>query len=319
MTSTAGVALVEVVRSGLVECVHRGHVVVLGPHGAIVTTRGDAGAPMFPRSSNKPLQAVGLLEAGFVGTEDQLALAAASHSGEPEHIAVVRTMLVDAGVEATELRCPPDLPLDETARRAVLASGQEPQRILMNCSGKHAAMLSTCAGNGWPREGYLDPDHRVQRALARAASELAGESIGTIGVDGCGAPLFALSLTALARAFLRLVSADYGPAYDVAVAMRARPDLVAGTGRSATRLMSGIPGLLAKDGAEGVWAAAVPGVGAVAVQIDDGAMRAADRVVVAALRRLGLDADVLDELATAAVLGGGARVGEIRMISGTLA
>ena len=281
------VPLVEVVRSGLVECVHRGHVVVLGPDGSVLSAQGEIDATMFPRSCNKPLQAVGLLRAGFTGSQQQLALAAASHSGEPVHVAVARSILADAGVAEDQLRCPPDLPIDETARRAVLAAGGGPQRILMNCSGKHAAMLSTCATRGWPLDGYLDPTHPVQLELARTVGELAGQSIEAVGVDGCGAPIYALSLTGLARAFLRLADAVDGPEHAVAAAMRAHPHLVAGTARTATRLMAGLPGLVAKDGAEGVWAAARPGIGAVAVKIEDGAMRAADRVVVAALRGLG--------------------------------
>jgi L-asparaginase II len=326
--SAGPVPLVEVVRSGFVECVHRGHVVVLGPDGTVRLARGQVDAPMFPRSCNKPLQAVGLLRAGFTGRQQQLALAAASHSGEPVHVAVARSILADAGVAEDELRCPPDLPMDETARRAVLAAGGGPQRIFMNCSGKHAAMLSTCATRGWPRAGYLNPDHPLQLELARTVAELAGQSIDAIGVDGCGAPIYALSLTGLARAFLRLADAVDGPEQTVAAAMRAYPNLVAGTGRTATRLMAGLPGLVAKDGAEGVWAAALPGVGAVAAKIEDGAMRAADRVVVAALSGrlvrdgrpgpggLGASAPVLDELAAEALFGGGRQVGEVRMIAG---
>ena len=320
----AAVPLVEVVRSGLVESVHRGHVVVLGPAGSVRTARGDVDATMFPRSGNKPLQAVGLLRAGFTATERQLALAAASHSGEPVQVAVVRSILADGGVDEGELHCPSDLPLDDAARRAVLASGGAPRPILMNCSGKHAAMLSTCAGRGWSRPDYLDPSHPVQLELARTVSELAGQNIGAVGVDGCGAPVYALSLTGLARAFLRLADAADGPEHAVATAMRAHPDLVGGTGRTVTRLLAGVEGLVAKDGAEGVWAAALPGIGAVAVKIDDGAMRAADRVVVAGLRGLvapaGPDAAaaVLDEFAVEPVLGGGRPVGVVRMIPGAL-
>lgn len=324
-TDTAdSVALVEVVRSGLVESVHRGHVVVLGPDGSVQTARGEIDAPMFPRSCNKPLQAVGLLRAGLTGSREQLALASASHSGETVHVAVARSILADAGVAEHELRCPPDLPLDEAARRAVLAASGGPQRIFMNCSGKHAAMLSTSAARGWLLDGYLDPTHPVQLELARTVAELAGQSIEAVGVDGCGAPIYALSLSGLARAFLRLADAVDGPEHEVAAAMRAHPELVGGTGRTVTRLMAGLTGLVAKDGAEGVWAAAVPGVGAVAVKIEDGAMRAADRVVVAALREplaaggLGAAAPFLDELAVEPLFGGGRPVGEIRMIPGAL-
>ena len=309
-----GVPLVEIVRNGLVEGGHHGHVVVIGADGAVLSCVGDVAGSMFPRSCNKPMQAVGLLEAGFRGDAEQLALAAASHSGLPRHIAVVRSTLADADLAEGELGCPPDLPLDQAAARAILAGGGGPRPILMNCSGKHAAMLSVCVGNEWSRGDYLDPAHPLQQILARTTAGLAGEGIDTVGVDGCGAPLFSLSLTGLARAFLRMADATDGHAHTVAAAMRGHPELVAGPGRTATRLMAGVPGLLAKDGAEGVWAAALPGGGAVAVKIDDGAMRAADRVVVAALRRLGIDSPVLDELAEEPLLGGGRPVGEVRMI-----
>jgi L-asparaginase II len=328
LTGRAGsVPLVEVVRSGLVEGVHRGRVAVLAPDGSVLLARGPIEEPMFPRSSNKPLQAVGLLRAGFAGTQPQMALAAASHSGEDRHVAVVRSILSDSGVDEDELRCPPDLPIDEAARRTVLAGGGAPRPILMNCSGKHAAMLGTCAVRGWPRRHYLDPAHPVQIELARTVSELAGQDIDVVGVDGCGAPVYALSLAGLARAFLRLVDdADPSgvprPEGQVTAAMRAHPELVGGTGRTVTRLIAGVPGLVAKDGAEGVWAAALPGAGAVAVKIEDGAMRAADRVVVAALRFLaasvGQEHAVLDELAVAPLLGGGQPVGEVRMIADSL-
>jgi L-asparaginase II len=318
------VPLVEVIRSGLVEGIHRGHVVILGADGSVRTTRGQVDVPMFPRSCNKPLQAVGLLRAGYSAPQEQVALAASSHSGEPVHVALARSILAAAGVDESALRCPPDLPMDEAARRIVLAAGGGPRPIMMNCSGKHAAMLATCVARGWPTADYLDPAHPVQVELARAVSELAGQSIGAVGVDGCGAPVYALSLTSLARAFLRLADANDGPEHEVATAMRTQPHLVGGTDRTVTRLLAGLPGLVAKDGAEGVWAAALPGVGAVAVKIEDGAMRAADRVVVAALdgrpgaAGLGASAPVLAELAVEDLLGGGRPVGAVRMIAGAL-
>jgi L-asparaginase II len=188
----------------------------------------------------------------------------------------------------------------------------------MNCSGKHAAMLLTCQVNGWDIAGYRDPDHPLQRALRTTVEDLAAETVAAVGVDGCGAPLFGLTLTGVARAFGRVASAAGGPERAVADAMRAHPDLVGGSGRTATLLMAGIPGLIAKDGAEGVFAAALPDGSAVAVKIDDGAPRAADRAVVAGLRRLGGCAPVLDDLATAPVLGGDAQVGTIHFREGLL-
>jgi L-asparaginase II len=176
-------------------------------------------------------------------------------------------------------------------------------------------MLATCVVNGWPLDDYRDAKHPLQVALAAAVSDLAGEPIAATGIDGCGAPVFALSLTALARGFQRLVDAP-PTSFErlVADTMRADPELVAGTGQDDTRLMRGVPGLLAKGGAEGVVAVAVPEVGAVAIKVADGAMRARMPVLVSALRRLGISAPVLDELETVAVLGGGRRVGEVRSV-----
>ena len=183
----------------------------------------------------------------------------------------------------------------------------------MNCSGKHAAMLATCVVRGWPLPGYLAQDAPLQVALAAAVAELAGEPVAHVAVDGCGAPQHALTLTGLARAYGRLVRAPEGsPERRTADAMRAHPDVVGGTGRDVTLLMAGLPGLLAKDGAEGVYAAALPDGSAVALKVADGAGRPRVPVLVAALRALGADAPVLDELATLPVLGGGRVVGEVR-------
>ncbi|MCW2777346.1 MAG: L-asparaginase [Frankiales bacterium] len=274
--------------------------------------RGDLVRPVFPRSSNKPLQAVGMLRAGWQPADDRaLALATASHSGEERHLAVVREML--AGVEEAALGCPPMLPLSEPAAHALLARGEQATPLTMNCSGKHAAMLLTCLANGWPLATYLDQADPLQVALTAAVEELAGERVLHVAVDGCGAPQHALTLPGLARAFSRLVDAAPGtPERRVADAMRAHPELVGGTGRDVTALMQGVPGLLAKDGAEGLYAVALPGVGAVALKVEDGAARARTPVLVGALRALGVEGGVLEELATVPVLGGAGVVGEVR-------
>lgn len=314
MTHSGGVPVAEVVRSGFVEGRHHGSVAVLSGDGAVVAAVGDINGPIFPRSSNKPMQAVGMLRAGLpVESAADLAIVCASHHGEDFHVARVRGLLRGGGLDEPALCCPPSLPLSEAARDAVLRSGGGPARILMNCSGKHTGMLLTCLAAGWPLDGYRQPDHPLQVRLRAAVQDLTGEEVAAVGVDGCGAPVFAVSLTGLARAFLRLVTAGPGSVEaTVADAMRAHPELVAGTGAEDTRLMRGVPGLLAKGGAEGVVAVAVPGVGAVAVKIDDGAQRARMPVVVCALRRLGLRASMLRELATVPVYGGGEVVGEVR-------
>jgi L-asparaginase II len=312
ITLRSGVPLVEVVRSGVVESVHRGHLVVLDGDGEVVAALGTPAQPIFPRSSNKPLQAVGLTELGLSVPPDWLALAAASHSGEPQHVDVVRAMLAHGGFDETDLRCPPDWPLGPQARDEWSAAGGGPTRLRMNCSGKHAAMLLTCRAADWPVEEYPAADHPLQAHLAATIARLAGEPIAGVGVDGCGAPVVAISLLGVAGAYRQIVGAPGGPERAVADAMRQHPELVGGRDRPATGLMAAVPGLLAKDGAEGVFAAAVPGVGAVAVKIDDGAPRAAECAVVAGLRRLGVAAAEWEERAEIPILGGAVRVGSVR-------
>ncbi|SNY04966.1 asparaginase [Paractinoplanes atraurantiacus] len=299
--------IAEVVRSGFVESVHHGSVAVLTGQ-----SRGDVLSPIFPRSSNKPMQTVGMLRAGLVPRDGaDLALISGSHYGEPFHARRVREILEGAGLTVADLRCPAALPIAEKDRDDWVRSGGGPERVLMNCSGKHAGMLATCAANDWPLETYLDPKHPLQVAIAEAVADLAGEPVAATGVDGCGAPVLAVSLTGLARAFQRLVEAEPGSAERrVADEMRAHPELVAGTGADDTVLMGAVPGLLAKGGAEGVVAAAVPGAGAIAIKVDDGGMRARTPVLLDELRRLGVTVPVMTEL----VLGGGEPVGEVRAV-----
>jgi L-asparaginase II len=303
------VIVAEVVRSGFVESVHHGAVAVLSSR---ASGRGDVTRPVFPRSSNKPLQAVGMLRAGLVPREPaDLALVSGSHFGEPIHIRRVREILAAAGLDESALRCAASLPLSEAARDDWLRSGGGPERVLMNCSGKHAGMLATCVANDWPLESYRDPKHPLQVALAETVTDLVGEPIAAVGVDGCGAPVFGFSLTALARSFQRLVAAAPGtPERLVADQMRAHPELVAGTGADDTVLMGAVPGLLVKSGAEGVVAAALPGAGAIAIKIDDGAARARTPVLLDALRALGVEPPALK----VAITGGDEEVGEVRAV-----
>jgi L-asparaginase II len=313
----SGEVLVEVERSGVVEGVHRGHLVVLDPDGAVRLAIGEVRAPMFPRSSLKPVQTLAMLRSGLSLAPEEVALASSSHDGEPMHIAGVEAMLAAGGLDQSDLECPPDLPTGEDARLAVIAAGDGPRRIYMNCSGKHAAMLRTCVVNDWTLSGYLPPMHPLQQRIAETIAAVADEPVAAIGVDGCGAPVFAISLTGLARSFSRLATGN-GTEAAVAAAMRAHPALVGGTTQVSSRVMAGVPGVIVKNGAEGVFAAALMDGGAVALKIDDGASRAADRVLVGALRRLGVQAQILDDLAEEPVLGGGARVGSVRLRPGVL-
>ncbi|MET7393369.1 asparaginase [Dactylosporangium sp. NPDC005572] len=309
-----GEPLAEVVRSGFVESRHNGSVVVLGSDGEVTAWAGDVTGAIFPRSSNKPLQAVGLLRAGLRLTPPQLAVVAASHRGQPMHLRAVQHLLDEAGIAESALGCPPDYPLSEDARDELIRAGRGRERLFMNCSGKHAGMLRTAALNGWPLETYLNADHSVQLGIKATLEDLCAEKTATTGVDGCGAPLLALSLRGLATGIQRLVEAEAGtPERSTADAMRAHPELVSGDdeGGDDTRLMRAVPGLLVKSGAEGVLVAALPGVGAVALKIDDGGMRARVPVFVAALRRLGVSVDTEVEVA---VNGGGGKVGVVRSI-----
>ncbi len=290
---------------------------MLTADGAVALTVGAPAEPVFPRSSNKPIQAAAMLSCGLDLTGELLALAAASHSGEDFHVAGVRKILAGAGLTPDALQCPPDLPMDEAAQRRLLRDGGGPDRLHMNCSGKHAAMLATCVAVGWPTVSYRDPAHPLQVEIRRALEDLAGERVAAAGVDGCGAPLFGISLIGLARAFRALVrGAPDAPERRVADAMRAHPEWTSGSTRPERALMAAVPGLLLKSGAEGVEAFALPDGRAAAFKIDDGAQRARPAVTLALLRALGTDQDLLaglGALAAPPVLGGGRVVGQIRV------
>ncbi|MFD8826951.1 asparaginase [Streptomyces sp. NPDC059605] len=305
--------LAEVVRSGFVEGHHRGSLVVLAADGSVEQALGDPTAPVFPRSSNKPMQAAAVLRAGLDLSGERLALAAASHSGEDFHIELVRTMLAEHGLTPDDLQTPPDLPLDPAEAETYLAAGRVRERITMNCSGKHAAMLAVCAPNGWDLSSYLDPAHPLQQLVHRVVEEAAGEPVTAVGTDGCGAPLMAISLVGLARAFRSFVLAEPGTAERrVADAMRAHPEYVAGTRRPDTWLMREVPGVLSKMGAEAVQALALPDGRALAFKVDDGATRALGPVLARSLELLGIDAPVVSRIAHTPLFGGGGEVGGIR-------
>jgi L-asparaginase II len=305
----------EVVRSGMVESRHHGSVVALGPDGTVVLAVGETDTAMYPRSANKPAQAAAMLRCGLPLDGELLALAAASHSGEDFHIMGARRILAAADLDEGLLQNVPGWPLDEIAMLAYARRGLEKSSIAADCSGKHAAMLVTCAVNGWNVGDYLTPEHPLQVAIHDTIEELAGEPVGPAGVDGCGAPLFAMTLTGLARTFRALalgppVSAER----QIVEAIRAHPQWTSGTLRDEARLIRSVPNLFAKAGAEGVYAAALDDGRAVAVKIADGSPRARPVVMAAALRRLGVDYPVLDDLTHPAVLGGGQPVGEIRPV-----
>ncbi len=310
----------EVVRSGFVEGHHYGSVVALAADGSVAWSVGDVTATMLPRSCNKPLQAVGMLRAGLRLDGELLALAAASHSGEPFHLEGVRRILSLAGLDEGSLRTPPDLPLDDQARDAVLRAGGGATSLAMNCSGKHAAMLATCVANGWNRHTYLEPDHPVQHAIRAAVEDLTGEPVRVVAVDGCGAPLLSTSLTGLAAAFRRLSLAGAGPERAVADAVRAHPAWVSGRRRDEAALLAAVPGAIAKAGAESCYALGLPDGRAIALKTDDGAPRVRPVLMARALERLGVtlqdgvDAAAVRRTGTVELLGGGRPVGFLRAV-----
>ncbi|WP_191875393.1 asparaginase [Streptomyces filipinensis] len=305
----------HLVRGGVVEGIHYGSVVVLGADGRVQFQLGDIEAAFYPRSAVKPLQAVAMLRAGLPLDGELLSLAAASHSGEERHLAGTRRILGLAGLTEDDLRNVPDMPFDPAVRDVWVREGRTPSRLAQNCSGKHAAMLWTARLNGWSLEDYLDPRHPLQQAIEEIVEDLTGQRVARVTVDGCGAPLFSISLHGLARALSRIASAAPGtPEARVADAMRSHAEMASGSGRDVAALMRAVPGLLAKDGFEGVQVAALPDGRAIAVKIADGANRARIPVAAAALARAGVDPRLLTEFAGEPLLGGGEPVGCVRAV-----
>ena len=306
-----------VVRGGLVESVHAGHVVALDAAGRTVLTAGDPGVTFFPRSALKPLQAVAMLRVGLDLDGPLLALASASHAGEPAHLHGVCRILRRAGLTETDLGNTPDQPLDPDAGARWRVAGRGAEPLAQNCSGKHAAMLATCVAAGWDTAGYLDPSHPLQRTIRAVVEELTGVVAAHTAVDGCGAPLLSSTPIGLARAFARIAGARPGtPEGRVAEALRGHPWWVGGTGRDATRLAAAVPGLIAKDGADGVLAAALPDGRAMALKVLDGSARPVPAVAAAVLRALGAGGTALVEVGQVDVLGGGAPVGTVQSLVG---
>jgi L-asparaginase II len=314
------VVVAEVVRSGFVEGHHYGSVVALDHRGEVAWSVGAADVPVLPRSCNKPVQALAMVRAGLDLPPDLLALACASHSGEPFHVEGVHRILASAGLTEDALRTPPDYPLDDDARDELVRAGGSRSPVFMNCSGKHAAMLATCAVRGWPTDTYLDPGHPLQEAIGATFAELTGEPVAAVAVDGCGAPLLSTSLVGLARAFRTLAVATGGPERRVADAIREHPASVSGTRRDERALLTAIPGAIGKAGAESCYAVALPDGRAFALKTDDGAARARPVVMAEALRRSGVlelegvDADAVRRSGEHVLLGGGRPVGELRAV-----
>lgn len=323
---TGPVVVAEIVRSGFVEGHHYGSVVALDAAGDVDWAVGDVQSAVLPRSCNKPIQALAMVRLGLDLPPDLLALACASHSGEPMHIAGARRILAGAGLTEEALQTPPDYPIDDDAREAVIRAGGVKAPVLMNCSGKHAAMLATCVINDWDLATYRHPQHPLQVAAREAFEEFTGERVETTAVDGCGAPLFSASLTGLARAFARIARGVDGvgepdvASAEIAAAMRQHPEMVSGTQRDELTLLRALPGAIGKAGAESCYAVALPDGRAWALKHDDGAPRVRPVTMTAALARSGVleedgvDAEAVRRAGAAPLLGAGQPVGEIRSV-----
>jgi L-asparaginase II len=316
------VELAVVERSGFVESRHTGSAIVLDPDGTTVAALGDIGTPILPRSSLKPVQALACLTAGAPLEGERLALAMASHSGTDRHVSVVRDILDAAALGEDALGCPPAWPGDQPTRDEVVRDGGGQARIRMNCSGKHAAMLLTCVVNGWSPDGYLDPAHPLQVHIREVAERLVGERSATTAVDGCGAPVFAMSIAGLAKAIHRIgTSSERSPfalhrsAGALVRAVRENPWTIDGPGRADTIVIERL-GVFAKGGAEGVMIMVAPNGTTVALKMLDGSGRAATAVALRLLEREGALAasDVADAMTKLplSVTGGGQIVGAIR-------
>lgn len=297
--------LAEVIRSGVVESQHRGFLIALNADGSTNLELGDSSHLIFPRSTVKSFQAAAMVRHGLSLEPRLLALGASSHSGSPEHIAAVREILATVALDERALQCMLDKPLGEAERRAY---GDQPaSRIAMNCSGKHAAMLATCIKNGWPIENYLDADHPLQIACKEELENLAGEEITLVSADGCGAPLFLISLVGLARAIRAITISDDIAHRSVLEASRAFPEMVAGEGRLTTTMMREVNGLYMKDGVEAVEVASMPDGRTLVFKVSDGSLRPFRVLVHAGLLRLGVESKYEKE----AVFGGSKVIGEI--------
>lgn len=281
--------LAYIIRNEMVESAHYGHLLISDKSGKNIFQRGDIHASIFPRSSIKPIQARAMVKLGLDIDARLLALVIASHSGSIEHIAGVREILHLSGLSELALQCTSDLPLGEIERK--LWGEKPPSQISMNCSGKHAGMLATCVINGWDTSNYLDMNHPLQIAIKSEIESAAGEKSANETFDGCGAPLFAISVAGLSRAIRSVVESDDFASNAIISAMTSHPEMVAGRGRLSALWMRAYPGLIMKEGAEGVHIAGMREHGVIVFKVMDGSMRAHDVIIRGALERIGITSE----------------------------
>jgi len=286
--------LVEVTRGALVESGHRGSIAIVDANGSVRVALGDVETPVFTRSSLKPIQALPLVESGaadaFGVSEEELALACASHSGEPMHTTRVAAWLARIGHSEADLACGPHAPRHEPTSEDMIRRGENPTRLHNNCSGKHTGFLTLAKHLKAPAAGYEKLEHPVQQAVLTSVQKLSGVADPAHGIDGCAVPNFALPLAAFARALAQLAGRRTPGADRILKAMANHPELVSGTGRWCAAIMRACKGrAVVKVGAEGVYAGMVPEMGlGIAIKADDGGVRAAETVIAAILDKLGV-------------------------------
>jgi L-asparaginase II len=311
LDAAGSVPLAVVDRSGFPESQHIGAAVVVAPDGEVLLRRGDVDALIYPRSALKPFQTVAAMRAGVVLDAPGLTIVTSSHDGTPLHVAAVRAVLAAVGAAEGDLRTPAAWPASKAAANDLVRAGLGPSRIAMNCSGNHAGMIGAAQALGIPVAEYLDPTNRVHGLAEEVIREYAAVDPEHPGTDGCGGPVWALPIVALARGYAALFAAN--PA--LATAIRANPVLIEGAGSATTRAVASLA-VVAKAGAEGVWCAVAPDGATVTVKVLDGSGRASAAIGVALLAAAGaIDGAAADGFLahpSLAVLGGGAEVGGIR-------
>lgn len=323
--------LVEVLRGAIVESAHRGAVAVFDGDGKPAWEIGDTAKPVFPRSAVKAIQALPLIETGTADAygfgDRELALACASHSGEPAHVELAQAMLAKAGLDKSALECGAHWPSSHGAEIALARAGGSPNALHNNCSGKHSGFLCTCVHAGIAHRGYVQAGHAFQEMVRDAMQAVTGAAhdANNRATDGCSIPTYAVPLKSFALGFARMATGrGFGPerakaAKRLLSACMAEPFLVAGTGKADVALMQAAPGrIFVKTGAEGVYCAAVPELGlGIALKCDDGAGRAAEVMIAAVLAKLlgadeALAANLLEQANPPIESRIGAKVGALR-------
>jgi L-asparaginase II len=281
-----GEVLAEVTRGGIVESLHLGHLIVLNSDGTTYLSKGSPELAFYPRSAVKSLQASAMLKAGLTVSDEELAIVCASHSGNQVHIDLVTKMLEKRDIPLSAMKNATDKPLGE--KEKISWGDKAGTQLTQNCSGKHAGMLIACQQNGWDMKTYLEMNHPLQIAIKNEIELLAGEKVSASTFDGCGAPLYAISLTGLAKAISTVVKSNDGVYKQIVAACSKYPELVAGEGRLTTRMMRAVPGLFMKEGAEGIEVCALSDGRVIAIKIIDGSWRPVAPIIMEVFKRWGV-------------------------------